>query len=53
MPRLALAALIFLAAPFALTQSPAPPTAPPSATPAAAPLAFDVISIHPTKIKTT
>jgi uncharacterized protein (TIGR03435 family) len=48
MPRLALAALIFLAAPIALTQTPAAP-APPNATPAAAPLAFDVISIHPSK----
>ena len=49
MPRLALAAaLIFLAAPFALTQLPAA-TTPPNATPAAAPLAFDAISIHPTK----
>lgn len=54
MPRLAFAALIFLAAPVALAQAPAPSaaTTPPNATPAAAPLAFDVISIHPTKIKT-
>ena len=51
MPRLALAALIILAAPVSLTQSPAAP-APPNATPAVAPLAFDAISIHPTKIKT-
>jgi uncharacterized protein (TIGR03435 family) len=48
MPRLALAALIFLVAPVALTQSPAAPT-PPNAPPAAAPLTFDAISIHPTK----
>jgi uncharacterized protein (TIGR03435 family) len=45
-------ALIFLAAPVALSQSPAA-TAPPNATPTAAPLAFDVISIHPTKSTTT
>jgi len=44
-------ALIFLAAPAALAQAPAPPVAPtpPIATPAAATLAFDAISIHPTK----
>jgi uncharacterized protein (TIGR03435 family) len=48
MPRLALAALIFLVAPVAFAQPPAAPT-PPSAAPAAAPLAFDAISIHPTK----
>ena len=47
-------ALLVLAAPALLAQPPAPPaaptaTAPPNATPAAAPLAFDVISIHPTK----
>jgi uncharacterized protein (TIGR03435 family) len=45
-------ALIVLAAPVALAQSPAA-TAPPNATPAAAPLAFDAISIHPTKNTTT
>ncbi|MGP8260781.1 MAG: TIGR03435 family protein [Acidobacteriaceae bacterium] len=48
------AALFVLAAPILLAQSPTPPAAPtpPNATPAAAPLAFDAISIHPTKIKT-
>jgi uncharacterized protein (TIGR03435 family) len=46
---------IALTPPPLLAQSPAPPAAPtpPNATPAAAPLAFDAISIHPTKIKTT
>jgi uncharacterized protein (TIGR03435 family) len=44
------AALIALAALLARAQSAVP--APPNATPAAAPLAFDAISIHPTKIKT-
>ena len=44
-------ALLVLAAPALLAQPPAPPAAPtpPNATPAAAPLAFDAISIHPTK----
>jgi len=54
-PRLALAALIALAAPILLAQPPAPPaaTTPPNATPAAAPLAFDAISIHPSHVGTT
>jgi len=47
-------ALLVLAAPALLAQPPAQSsaptaTAPPNATPAAAPLAFDAISIHPTK----
>jgi uncharacterized protein (TIGR03435 family) len=45
-------ALIFLTAPVALTQSPAA-TTPPNATSAAAPLAFDAISIRPSKSTTT
>ena len=47
-------ALLFLTAHFAPAQATAPSAAPaaptpPNATPAAAPLAFDAISIHPTK----
>ena len=54
MKRPVLAALIGLVGPVLFAQPSAPPAAPtpPNATPAAAPLAFDAISIHPTKIKT-
>ena len=50
-----LAALIGLVGPVLFAQPSAPPTAPtpPNATPAAAPLAFDAISIHPSKTETT
>ena len=55
MRRLILAALIILVAPTSFAQTTAPPATPtlPSATPAAAPLAFDAISIHPSKTTTT
>ena len=49
-----IAFVLLFAATILPAQSPGPTTVntPPNATPAAAPLAFDAISIHPTKIKT-